>query len=47
MGKIQEGSSRNIYKGQMDKAIGGRIKGGRWGWVRQGEWSWENADNCT
>ena len=25
-----------MYKGHMDKAKGGRIKGGRWGWMGQG-----------
>ena len=39
MGKIVEGSSRNTYKGYMDKAKGGRIKGGR-----QGEWRWGNGE---
>ena len=29
-GMIREGSSRNMYKGHMDKAKGGRIEGGRW-----------------
>ena len=24
---------RNMYKGLMDKAKGGRIEGGRWGWL--------------
>ena len=28
--------SRNIYKGHMDKAKGGRIEGERWGWVGLG-----------
>ena len=31
-GTIWEGLSRNTYKGQMDKAKGGRFKGGRQGW---------------
>ena len=31
-----EGSSRNMYKGPMDKAKGGGFKGGRGGGVRQG-----------
>ena len=47
MGKIGEGSSRNMYKGHMDKAKGSRLEGGRWGWVGQGEGRWENRDNCT
>ena len=29
MGGNREGSSKNMYKGHMDKAKGGRIKGGR------------------
>ena len=36
MGKIGEGSLRNMYKGHMDKAKRGRIKSGRWGWVGRG-----------
>ena len=36
MGEIEEGSSRNMYKGHMDRAKAGRINGGRWGWVGQG-----------
>ena len=35
MGGKEEVSLRNMYKGQMDKAKGGRIEGGRWGWVGQ------------
>ena len=35
-GEIGEGPSRNMYKGHMDKAKEGRIKGGRRGWVGQG-----------
>ena len=33
MGEKGKGLSRNTYKGHMDKAIGGRFQGGRWGWV--------------
>ena len=30
-----------MYKGHTDKAEGGRIEGGRWGWVGWGEaWWW-------
>ena len=36
-----------IYKGHMDKVKGGKIKGGRQGWVGGGEWWRENGDNCT
>ena len=36
MGKIEEGPSRNMYKGHMDKAKRGRFLGGRWGWVGRG-----------
>ena len=32
-GKIGEGPSRNMFKGHIDKAKGGRFKGGRWGLV--------------
>ena len=35
MGKEGKESSKNTYKGPMDKAKGGRIEGGRWGWVGQ------------
>ena len=28
-----ERSFRNIYKGYMDKAKGGKIEDGRWGWL--------------
>ena len=31
--KEEEGSSRNMCKGPMDKPKGGRIVGGRWAWV--------------
>ena len=44
MGKTGEGSSRNMYKGHMDKAKGGRIEGGR---GDGGEWKGENRDNGT
>ena len=37
MGKNREGSSKNMYKGQVDKAKGGRSEGGRWRWVRLGD----------
>ena len=33
MGKKGEGSSGNMYRGHMDKAKGGRIESGRWGWL--------------
>ena len=33
MGNIEEVTSRNMYKGHVDKAKGGGFKGGRWGWV--------------
>ena len=35
-GKEEGGSSRNMYKGPMDKAKGDRIEGGRWGGVGRG-----------
>ena len=31
-----EGSSRNMYHGHMDKANGGKFKGGRQGWMGLG-----------
>ena len=48
MGGKGEGVFRNMYEGHMDKTKGGRIKGGKWGWLELGgEW-WEgNGDNCT
>ena len=33
MGKKEEGLSRNIYKGPMDKAKGDRMEGGRRDWL--------------
>ena len=37
-----------MYKRHMDKAKGGRFKGGKWGWVGQGgAWWGENGDNYT
>ena len=42
-GEKWEESSRNMYKGHMDKAKQGRSEGGRWGWVGWGE----NGDNST
>ena len=47
MGKIGEGPSRNMYKGHMDKAEGGKFEGGRLGWVGKRVWWGENGDNCT
>ena len=47
MGKIEEGPSRDMYKGHMDKAQGGRFEGGRGGWVVPGAMWSENIDNCT
>ena len=47
MEKIGEKSSRNIYKGHIDKANGGRIKAGREdGWGGR-EWWEKNGDNCA
>ena len=37
MGKEGEGLLRNMYKGPIHKAKGGKIEGGRWGWVGQGK----------
>ena len=36
-GKFTARVVRNMYKGHMDKAKGGRIEGGRWGWGGLGE----------
>ena len=33
---LGEGLSRNNFKGHVDKAKVGRIKGGRWGWLGWG-----------
>ena len=46
-GIIGEGPSRNMSKGPMDKAKGGRFESGRQGWVGQRVWWSENGDNCT
>ena len=47
MGRNRGGPSRNIYKGHMDKAKGGRIEGGMWGCVGQegsvGNWGMETT----
>ena len=43
MGGNREGSSKNMYKGHMDKAKGGRIEGGRWWWMGHASvvgWKW-------
>ena len=48
MGGKGEGSSRNMYKGHMDKAkegVGSRVGGGD-GWGG-GEWWEENGHNCA
>ena len=42
--KIGEGLSRNMYKGHMDKAKGGRFKGKRQGWVGWGTVVGKNGD---
>ena len=36
-----EGPLRNMYKGHMDKAEGGRFEGGRWGWE-----GWGSMEVC-
>ena len=36
MGGKGGGVFRNMYKGHMDKTKGGRIEGGRWGWLGWG-----------
>ena len=36
--KKREGLSKNMHKGHMDKAKGGGIEGGRWGWLGSGKW---------
>ena len=40
MGEKGERVFRNMYKGHMEKTKGGRIKGGKWGWLgwRREEW---------
>ena len=48
--KKGEGSSRNMYKGQVEKAKGCRIEGARWGWlgwegVVGGKWRQLNLNN--
>ena len=39
-GKEVEGSSRNMYKGPLDKPKGNRIEGGRWESGARAEWWW-------
>ena len=49
-GKIGEESLRNMYKGHMDKAKGGKAGSRVGGGDRWGEWeAWwgENGDNCA
>ena len=38
---------RNMYKGHMDKTKGGRIKGGKWGWLGLVGVVRGNDDNCA
>ena len=47
-GELREALSRDMFKGHMDNAIGGRFEGGL-GWCVQqgGVWWGENAHNCT
>ena len=33
---MEEGESRNMYEGHMDKAKGGGFEGGRQGWLVRG-----------
>ena len=46
MGENRGRSIKEMYKGHIDKANGGRFQGGRQGWVG-GVWWGENGDNCT
>ena len=47
MGERRGKVVKNMYKGPMDKAKGGRMEGGSWGSVGQGIVVGENGDNCT
>ena len=46
-GKKGEGFSGTSIKDTWTKAKGGRIEGGRWGWLGWGVWWGENGDNCV
>ena len=39
--------SGTCTKDTWTKPKAGRIKGGKWGWLRWGDWWGGNADNCT
>ena len=41
------GFSGTCMKDTWTKPKGGRIKGGKWGWLGGGELCGENGDNCT
>ena len=48
MGEKGEGFLGTTIKDTWTKPNGGRIKGGKWGWLGWGgEWWQENGDNCT
>ena len=47
MGENRGRVLRNMYKGHMDKVKGGRLEGGRQGWVGWGAWWDENGDDLT
>ena len=42
-----EGFSGTTIKDIWTKPKGGRIKGGKWGWLGLEERCWENGNNCT
>ena len=47
MGEKWEGFSGTSIKYSWTKPNGGRIKGGKWGWLGwRREWLRENGDNC-
>ena len=51
MGEDNGGGRRRVsgtsIKDTWTKAKGGRIEGGRWGWLGWGVWWGENGDNCV
>ena len=46
-GKRGIGFSGTFIKDTWTKPKGGKIEGGRWGWLGLGEWWGENGDNRT
>ena len=48
MGRWEGGGfTGTSIKDTWTKPKGGRIEGGRWGWLGWREWWGKNGDNCT